>query len=354
MKTLKYIVSFLAGIVLTIACNEGIDPISQVSPGEDMLPPRVTVTYPYDGLKFWLPTELATMDIQFEATDDIELKSVAVLLDGTELTTYTDFKDYRRALEKYTYDQISTGVHVLTIRATDLSGKITDKVINFEKTAQYIKQFDGEIFYMPFNGTYMDLVSTDVATVIGAPGFAAGKLGNAYAGATDSYLSFPAAGLQNSDFSATFWYKLNVTPENRAGIIVISPPGDFDAGRTHGVHLFREGDNTQRIKLNVGWGGGESWNNGGTITGPVSDWVHIAFTVSASECVIYINGVAAETDPVGGPIDWTGCDNMSIGSGQPYFIGWSHLADQSWIDELHIFNKVLSAADIQAVMNSGK
>ena len=42
--------------------------------------------------------DVAPVDIQFEATDDIEIASIALALDGTKITEFTDFKDYRRAV----------------------------------------------------------------------------------------------------------------------------------------------------------------------------------------------------------------------------------------------------------------
>ena len=50
------------------------------------------------------------------------------------------------------------------------------------------------------------------------------------------------------------------------------------------------------------------------------------------------------------PVDWTGCNSMSIGSGMPTFGYWNHLSDASYIDELHIFNKALTAEEIQDLM----
>ena len=64
------------GIVLTIACNKGIDPLTHISPGADQTAPVVTVKYPGEGVKIQVPTLLATINIQFEVTDDIELKAV--------------------------------------------------------------------------------------------------------------------------------------------------------------------------------------------------------------------------------------------------------------------------------------
>ncbi len=358
MKTLKYIVTFLMGIVLTIACNKGIDPLTHISPGADQTAPVVTVKYPGEGVKIQVPTLLATINIQFEVTDDIELKAVSLLMDGAVLQNYSGFKDYRRAVEAFTYDKLTNGIHILTVRATDLSGKITNKDVSFEKKPPYVPIFSGELFYMPFDGDYVDKVSFIAATKVGNPGFAGESLKglNAYAGATDSYLTFPLAGLKNNEFSAEMWYKLNAVPD-RAGIIAISPTGttdaNFDASRTKGLRFFRESSgSTQRFKLNAGNGTAESWFDGGSkadVPNNIGQWIHLAFTVSGSQCVVYVNGVVVSQGSFSG-IDWTGCESISIGSGAPYFVTWGHKADNSFYDELRIFNKALSQSEIQAII----
>jgi hypothetical protein len=352
MKTLKYILAFVMGIVLINGCKSGIDPISFVNPGPDATAPVVTIKYPTEGVKVQVPTLLATINIQFEVTDDIELKSIAVLMDGTELTSYSSFKDYRRAIKEYSYDKLSNGAHILTIRATDLQGKITNKIVNFEKKPPYSPIFPGEIFYMPFDGDYMEKINFVEAAKVGSPGFAGTALKgvNAFAGATDSYLTFPANSLKNAEFSAAMWIKINPSPD-RSGLITISPAGaaNFDASRTKGLRLFREGSATQqRYKLNFGIGAGEVWNDGGIVNLPAG-WVHIAFTISQTKSVIYINGAAAGT-AAGGTIDWTGCTSMSIGSGEPYFADWNHKFDKSFYDELRIFNKELTSTEIQNII----
>jgi len=349
MKTLKYISAFLVVLVFTVSCNQGIDPITFVSPGTDATAPVVTVAYPTEGVKIQVPELLTSINIQFEVTDDIELKSISVLMDGAELTSYAEFKDYRRAVKTYTYDKVSNGVHVLTIKATDLGGKVTNKVVNFEKKPPYEAVFPGEIFYMPFDGDYMEKISFKTATIVGTPGFAGTGLKgvNAYAGATDSYLTYPTTGLKNSEFSAALWCKLSATPD-RAGIISISPAGE---DRSKGLRFFREGSATeQRFKLNVGTSTGEIWNDGGIVKAPTNEWVHLAFTVSKTACVVYINGAVVGNVPCG-TLDWTGCDIMSFASGAPNFSYWDHKSDLSKYDELRIFNKALTQAEIQDIIS---
>ncbi|MGB5418183.1 LamG domain-containing protein, partial [Algibacter sp.] len=237
------------------------------------------------------------------------------------------------------------------VQATDIEGKTTSAEVNFSKQPPYSPLFDGEVLYMPFDGDYRDLISFQIASQVGSPGFAgSGYAGsNAYKGVTDSHLTFPSEGLQSNEFSAAFWYKVNADP-NRAGILVM---GDDAADRKQGFRLFREGSATeQRIKLNVGTGVGESWNDGGVIDVTAGDYVHVAFTISQTETKIYFNGIEMNSATLAAPIDWTGVGPMDIGAGGETFSYWNHKSDTSDLDELRVFNKALSQADIQIMINS--
>ncbi|WP_200976325.1 LamG domain-containing protein [Echinicola sp. 20G] len=353
---------FIAGLMLTsLACKDGyIDDIETVSPGPDETAPEVNIIFPEEGPLTWVPNEVMSINIDFEVTDDIEIQDIVVSMDGTNIGSFADFKDYRRTAMKLPYDNVTNGAHTLTITANDLSGKSTTSTVNFEKPENYVPQYDGEIFYMPFNDEYLELVSVSDATVVGQPGFAgqAASGSNAYKGATDSYLTFPSAGLTNSEFSASFWYKVNADP-NRAGILVMGPPDaanpDNPNNRTAGFRLFRENaGSNQRIKLNVGNGGGENWFDGGAaadINPSSGDWAHIAFTISGTECAVYINGTVVSQGTYPG-ISWEGCDILSIGSGAPRFVEWGHLSDNSFLDELHIFDKALTQQEVQAILDN--
>ena len=222
----------------------------------------------------------------------------------------------------------------------------------------YTPKYDGETFYIGFDdGEFKELVSGQMMTVVGTPGFAGeGKVGgNAYAGATDSYLSFPTDGLTGDEFSAVFWMKINAMPD-RAGILVAGPPDpdnpDAQNLRTSGFRFFREAaGEEQRFKLNAGNGAGESWFDGGDNADilPDDEWHHFAFTISGSECLVYFNGqVVSQGDFAG--IDWTNCDMLSIMSGDPRFTGWGHHSDLSFMDELRLFNKALTAEEINTII----
>jgi len=359
MKTLnKYFIGLLTLLFAFTACDSGIDSITAVDPGPDASSPVVSIKAPLDGAKFKVNDPVISIDVEFEVTDDIEVGSIAVFLDGSEITNMSDFIDYRRVLENVTVDNITTGVHELKVTAIDLDGKTTTATVNFEKEPPYTPLFANEIFYMAFDNDYTELISVTPATKVGSPGFAGEALigTNAYAGATDSYLTVPTAGLQlGTELSASFWYKVNDNPD-RAGILVIGPPDtanpDAQNNRTSGFRFFRENaGGNQRFKLNVGNGTADTWVDGGEAAdiAPGSDWVHMAFTISATEAIVYINGQLVKQSTFSG-IDWTGSDLLSIMSGAPRFNGWDHKSDLSFMDDLRLFNKALTQDEIQNII----
>jgi hypothetical protein len=221
------------------------------------------------------------------------------------------------------------------------------------------ERYSGQTLYMPFDGNYKDVVSSADATVVGSPGFAGEAVigSDSYEGAADSYLTFPTSGLQGDEFSAAFWLKVNAMPD-RGGVLVMGPPDPnlpaTPNNRTAGFRFFRENaSGMQRFKLNVGTGTSDTWFDGGAAADvdPTTDeWVHFAFTISQTEAVVYINGQVVSQGPLAG-VSWEGCDILSIMSGAPRFTEWGHLSDQSFMDELHLFNTALTKSQVQAIMD---
>jgi hypothetical protein len=361
MKTINIL--FLALLILSVGCQDGyIDDITAVDPGPDEADPNVTVTFPPSGtVTIPFTDEQTDLNFRFEVTDDIEVESIRLVLDGTELTTLNDFKDYRRVMDSYTYDELPIGEYTFEVIATDIAGKTTTATVPFTVSNQYVAQFEGEIFYMPFEAqSYTELLTETDATVVGDPGFstnaAVGEF--AYEGNPDSYLTYPAERLLNPEFSASFWYNVDASPD-RAGILVIGPPDpanpDTPNNRTSGFRFFREGGATnQTFKLNVGNGAADNWFDGGpsaTVNPDTATWVHIAFTISPTSAAVYLDGqLASQGDFTG--VDWAGCDILSIASGAPRFTEWGHLSGNSLLDDLRIFNKALTQSEIQTIIGA--
>lgn len=361
MKITKYFLSALSLFILLFSCTEGIDRITPVKPGSDESAPAITIKYPQEGTQIRVLEEVTSIDIQFEVMDDIEVGEIKLLMDGNEIASFANFKDYRRVIEEYKYDNVTNGEHQLTVIATDLSGKTTEKTVTFMKLSPYTPLYKGEMLYMPFDGDYVDLINLQKATVVGNPGFAGQSVimaegANAYEGAQESYLTLPGDQFHSETFSAVFWIKINAVPD-RAGILTMGPPDpdqpDKQNNRKAGFRFLRENaQGMQRFKLNIGNGEADTWLDGGASADvdPAADkWVHFAFTIAENHASVYIDGLLViEVDFPG--IDWAGCDILSIMSGAPRFTGWDHLSDQSYMDELRLFNRTLSVDEIRDII----
>ena len=360
MRILKSFIYSALLLFLIAGCKENfLDEISQVDPGADESAPVVTVSYPVNGTEIQVYESVTSINIEFEATDDIEIQKIDLKIDGAQITSFNEFVDYRKFSGEYTYSELNDGDHVLEVIATDINGKSTTATVNFSKIPPYVVQYESEVFYMPFDGDNVELVSVTFPTEVGNTGFAGeGKVGgNAFKGATGSYLTMPVGDeILGSEFSAAFWMKIDNVP-NRGGILTIGPPDTGNANypgtqnlRTSGIRFFRENGagGKQRFKLNIGTGSGETWVDGGTaadVTPNTGEWVHFAFTISTTEATVYINGQPVKTSATTG-VNWANCDILSIMSGAPRFSEWGHLSDLSYLDELRLFNSALTQQEI--------
>lgn len=361
MKLINKFFLFFLLMGLTLTCDrEGIDPITPVDPGPDQGDPVVEITFPVDGAVIQVLESVTTVNIKFEATDDIELSEVTIDFDGSQIASFTDFLDYRRYIGEYPYDQVTDGSHTITVTATDINGKNSSASVTFTKEPAYVPLYDGEVLYMPFDGDFIDLVNIQQPEVIGSPGFAGESVVglNAYKGAADSYLKYPTENILGDEFSAVFWMKVNASPD-RAGVLVMGPPDeampDTPNNRTSGFRFFRENaGGEQRFKLNVGNGMADSWFDGGDAADVIPDdqWHHFAFTISTTQATVYIDGNVVSQGDIAGGMDTTGCNILSIMSGEPRFTQWNHLSDQSLMDELRIFNRALSGAEVQDIIDT--
>ncbi|WP_258097712.1 LamG-like jellyroll fold domain-containing protein [Marinoscillum pacificum] len=211
-----------------------------------------------------------------------------------------------------------------------------------------------EVLHMSFDTDFS--VTSDIelsATAVGTPTVVDGGVsGKAYSGDVDSYLTIPTDGLLTEQFSVSMWVKLDPTA-TRAGLISISAVNTENAednNLTKGLRFFREGDDLkQTFKGHIGTGDDGAWVDGttyATFAADREDWLHVAITVGGGKSQVYLNGILAAVSSEEIAVDWTDCDIMSIGSGAPNFKAWGHLGETSLLDEVKIFNGVLTPAQI--------
>jgi len=159
------------------------------------------------------------------------------------------------------------------------------------------------------------------------------------------YVNLPQEAIsQLTDFTIATWVNLAST-QNWTRV--------FDFGHNTTVNMFltpRAGvtGNIPRFAITVGGSGQEQQINGNAAL-PTNQWVHLAVTLSGTTGNLYVNGQRAGTNP-----------NMTLNPthlGNPgnRWIGRSQYNDpllNATVDEFHIFDRALSQAEIQSLLDS--
>ena len=259
-------------------------------------------------------------------------------------------------MKSYKYLALATLALLMLSLQSCFQDMDNDPSFDYPDANEALEGKKGESFYLPFEDDYIDQIYSFDADKIGVLSFAEGKVGKAYVGAEDSHISaVGVAVVCKKNFSISFWYKLNGTPD-RAGIISLSPPRKDKEGTkeqedvlTSGFRIFREA--TNGIKVLFGDGKANYRIESSTSKVTAGEWAFITVTLSDSKCILYINGEKTASKEGGfAGISWKDVNTMSIGSGAPLFISWKHFSDLSLIDELRIFNKELSQAEVKSLM----
>jgi alpha-L-arabinofuranosidase len=125
----------------------------------------------------------------------------------------------------------------------------------------------------------------------------------------------------------------------------------FDFGSSTDVNMFLtvSAGSTPRFAITTNGGGNES-RLSGTAPLPAGEWTHLAVTLSGTTGTLYVNGVAVATDPsmTLTPAALGATTNNWIGKSQ---YGADPLLNAA-VDEFQIYDRGLSAAEVQSLMTS--
>lgn len=380
---MKSIFNFLiTGIVLSLsftACEKDyIDPISQVPPGNDATAPTVSITSPANATVVIPFTDTKTnFPFKFSASDDIELKSIDIALNGTKLASYTSFIDYRSYGGTYDYKDLGIGNHTFVVTATDLAGKTTSKSFAFTITNKYQPIFPSEVFFVPFDNpanAAADLISNTLPssnTTTTAPGIN----GNAMVGGYEKFITYAKPNdwiSASQSFSISFWFKLNGQTKNNAGtngpeyiFSIPSSNGHWSEGQ---AMLFFETNATgTQIKFPVvaadmtdTW---FVWEAGNAIPGIADNtWRHCAlvYNASTSRMTLYLNGVANALTAQWGThgninMNETTAKSFRIGAGPQTINTSDNWLGSTWkggLDQFRLFKAALTAGEVKSIFDA--
>lgn len=383
----KYINIAFAGAMLISAfsCKDGyIDDITSIPQGEDKVAPVVTIMNPASGtVNIPFTDTQADYTFEFKVSDDIEIKTINISLDGSPLQTYNSFLDYRNYTGKYLYKNLGLGNHTFKVDAVDLSGKTTTKTFAFNVTNVYQALYEGESFFVPF-----DYPSTDPLKVVSdllqnTPAtsnplsLTSGVSGNGIQGANLKYISYakPNDWIKNAEsFTVSFWFKLNGQTKNNNGgngpehIFSIPTTTDHWSGG-QGMLLMETNATGTQIKFPIvdktkadKW---FNWEGADAIPGIADNkWRHCALVYDAvtSKMTLYIDGVANAKQ-----VAWDnhGSINMDVTTATEFRLGagpkqvnndtaddWLRSTWKGGLDQFRLFSKALSASDIKNIYDS--
>jgi hypothetical protein len=206
----------------------------------------------------------------------------------------------------------------------------------------------GLISWLPGNGNASDLLGSNNATMQGGATFAAGKVGQAFnftnaANASSGQYANVATpvGLPVGNAARTIelWFRTatNLSASPNAALIQYGAP---TIEQTFG--LVTTATAPGKLYFN---GGGDDL--AGTTTLQPNTWYHAAVTYDGATVRLYLNGTLESSKPTAALNTVLDANGLTIGL-RPANSVWN-----GQIDEIDIFNRALSVAEIQAIYYAG-
>jgi prepilin-type N-terminal cleavage/methylation domain-containing protein len=203
-----------------------------------------------------------------------------------------------------------------------------------EGTGSTAKDGSGNGYDGPWSGTQAGTNSTY---------YGAGKIGS-YAGyfnSTNNYIQLPAGTDVNQPLTLSAWVDPNIFGSGEGVYVISADPGARIAIDPTGVP---QGS----VQINGGWGGVAS-----SASVPLNTWSYLVYVVNGGNNYIYVNGILRGSGSI-----TNGTVTYSLG--YPYviaadnYLGTYHELFGGLIDDARIYNRALSAAEIQAIYAAQK
>jgi hypothetical protein len=311
-------------------------------PGGDVNAPSVSITSPAGG-----STVSGTVGLSASASDDVGVAGVQFRVDGVNVGVEVTSSPYA-----YSWDSTSAanGSHVLSAVARDAAGNVGSSsvsvtVSNAAPPAPPGPAVPGLVAGWGFNeGTGMSAADASgkghAGTVSSTSWSSAGRFGGALSfNGSSSWVTVADANDLDSTSALTLeaWVRptalgtawRTVVFKERSGGMVYSLYANQDTGRPVGqlwLTSERNAVGSAGLALNA--------------------WSHLASTYDGSNLRLYVNGALVSTTPVSGSLA-ASTGVLRIG-GNGVWPEWF----AGLIDEVRVYNRALSASEIQSDMNT--
>ena len=297
----------------------------------DTQPPAVSLTAPAAGA-----TVSGAVDVRANASDNSGVAGVQFLLDGQPLGAEDTSAPYERSWDTR---GVANGAHQLSARARDEAGnQRTSATVNVTVTnAPGPSGLVGAWGFGEGSGSSVGDASPEGngGTVSGAAWSAAGRYGSAlsFDGVNDWVTVADDASL---DLAGAFTLEAWVRPTTAAGIRTVllkeRPPGEH----AYALYSALWGPPQSEIFTSTGF-----FSAAGTASAAAGVWTHLAATLGGGSLRLYVNGTLVRTSSASGAV---------LNTGAPLRIGGNAIWDEWFgglIDEVRVYNRALSAAEIQ-------
>lgn len=224
------------------------------------------------------------------------------------------------------------GLNRFLLRVTDANG--AGDTVSMEIT---VVQTPGLVARYAFDGTCDASVGGANGVASGSPVYLPGRQGSAIdLNGTNSYVTLPAGVGSEAEITIAVWFWRDSASDWQRVF-------DFGSGTSEYMFLTAK-SNANTIRFGIKNGGAEQALNSPAL--PTGQWVHVAVTLGANIGRLYVNGTLADTQTITiKPTDFAHDFN---------YVGKSQFADPLFdgrIDEVLIFNEVLNASQIAALVN---
>jgi len=305
---------------------------SNVAP--DTTPPSVAMTAPAAG------TVSGPVTVSADASDNVGVAGVQFLLDGSPLGSEDTSAPYSISWDTAT---ATNGAHTLSARARDAAGNQTTSAsvpvtVTGGKTAGLIAAYS---FDEGSGTTVNDLSGTgNNGTTTNTTWSTAGKFGKALSfNGTNSWVTVAdSASLDlTSGMTLEAWVNPTTLGTVWRTIIMKEQPSEL-------VYTLYGNTSTTRPSGNV-YVGGEVETRG-TAALTTNAWTHLAVTYDGSTLRLFVNGVEASNKAISGSMQ-VSTGVLRIGGNGIWGEYFSGL-----IDEVRVYNRALTAGEIQSDMNA--
>jgi fibro-slime domain-containing protein/RHS repeat-associated protein len=249
------------------------------------------------------------------------------------------------------------GTYVLRLTASDSQLSASDDLAVNVNPAPCLKPPTGLISWWPGDGNFGDVAGGNHGTPLNGTTFAPGKVGQAFHldGTDDSVVAPDAPSLKPASISVSTWVKFDsmdsVTSDQGLQYVIFKRGnGVFEA-----FSLFKLRDDftgEERIHFLVGSDPVTNQRAAATSSGQLittGQFYHLVGTYDRSFIKLYINGTLASQQPTTYALGYADGKPLVIGGSGESFNGRL----RGSIDELQLYKRALTAAEVQAIYNTG-